>query len=101
MADTEGRGGLGWAVDAIPALENGSTIGIPSQPAILMPDGRIVEPDLRDAERMQTERSGHRQSLEQQFRQEKSRPYSVARIPLSVFITAATKLPSPSSRSAQ
>ena len=50
---TEGRGGLGWAVDAIPTLKNGSTIGIPSQPAILLPDGPIIKPDIRDAERMQ------------------------------------------------
>jgi len=50
---TEGRGGLGWAVDAVPTLKNGSTIGIPSPPAILMPDGNIIKPDIRDAERMQ------------------------------------------------
>ena len=50
---TEGRGGLGWAVDAVPTLKNGSTLGIPSPPAILMPDGRVVTPDIRDAERMQ------------------------------------------------
>lgn len=50
---TEGRGGLGWAVDAIPTLKNGSAIGIPSPPAILMPDGRVIKPDIRDAERLQ------------------------------------------------
>lgn len=50
---TEGRGGLGWAVDAVPTLKNGSTIGIPSPPAILMPDGRVVKPAIRDAERLQ------------------------------------------------
>lgn len=50
---TEGLRGLGWAVDALPTLKGGSTIGIPSQPAIWMPDGRIVLPDLRDAERLQ------------------------------------------------
>ncbi len=50
---TEGVRGLGWAVDAVPTLKGGSTIGIPSPPAILMPDGRLVTPDLRDAERMQ------------------------------------------------
>lgn len=50
---TEGRGGLGWAVNAVPTLKNGSSVGIPSQPAILMPDGRIIKPDIRDAERMQ------------------------------------------------
>jgi DNA (cytosine-5)-methyltransferase 1 len=50
---TEGIRGLGWAVDAVPTLKGGSTIGIPSPPAILMPGGSIVKPDLRDAERMQ------------------------------------------------
>lgn len=50
---TEGIRGLGWAVDAVPTLKGGSTIGIPSAPAIRMPDGRIVTPHLRDAERLQ------------------------------------------------
>jgi DNA (cytosine-5)-methyltransferase 1 len=50
---TEGSRGLGWAVDAVPTLKGGSTIGIPSPPAIWMPDGRIVVPDIRDAERLQ------------------------------------------------
>lgn len=50
---TEGLGGLGWAVDSVPTLKNGSTIGIPSPPAILMPDGRLIKPGIRDAERMQ------------------------------------------------
>lgn len=50
---TEGLRGLGWAVDAVPTLKNGSTIGIASPPAILLPDGRIVKPGLRTAERLQ------------------------------------------------
>ncbi len=50
---TEGRGGLGWAPNAIPTLKNGSTIGIPSPPAILLPSGKIIKPDIRDAERLQ------------------------------------------------
>ena len=50
---TEGIRGLGWAVDSVPTLKGGSTIGIPSPPAILFPDGRLGTPDLRDAERMQ------------------------------------------------
>jgi DNA (cytosine-5)-methyltransferase 1 len=50
---TEGTRGLGWASDAIPTLKNGSTIGIPSPPSILLPGGRIVKPDIRDAERLQ------------------------------------------------
>jgi DNA (cytosine-5)-methyltransferase 1 len=50
---TEGLGGLGWAVDAVPTLKNGSTIGIPSPPAILLPNGSLIKPSLRDAERLQ------------------------------------------------
>lgn len=50
---TEGLTGLGWAVDSIPTLKNGSTIGIPSPPAVLLPDGKIVKPSIRDAERLQ------------------------------------------------
>jgi DNA (cytosine-5)-methyltransferase 1 len=50
---TEGIRGLGWAVDAVPTLKGGSTVGIPSPPAILMPDGDVVMPDIRDAERLQ------------------------------------------------
>ena len=50
---TEGTRGLGWAVDAVPTLKGGSTIGIPSAPAILMPSGEVVTPDIRDAERLQ------------------------------------------------
>lgn len=55
---TEGVRGLGWAVDAVPTLKGGSTVGIPSPPAIRMPDGRIIKPDLSDAERLQGFRPG-------------------------------------------
>lgn len=50
---TEGVRGLGWAIDAVPTLKGGSTIGIPSPPAIWFPDGMIATPDIRDAERLQ------------------------------------------------
>lgn len=50
---TEGIRGLGWAVDAVPTLKGGSTLGIPSPPAIVLPGGEVVTPDLRDAERLQ------------------------------------------------
>ena len=51
---TEGLRGLGWAVDGVPTLKGGSTIGIPSPPAIWQPpSGEIVTPDIRDAERLQ------------------------------------------------
>jgi DNA (cytosine-5)-methyltransferase 1 len=50
---TEGFTGLGWAVDAVPTLKGGSTVGIPSPPAIRKVDRSIVTPDIRDAERLQ------------------------------------------------
>lgn len=50
---TEGTRGLGWAEDALPTLKGGSAVGIPSPPAIYLPDGQIATPDIRDAERLQ------------------------------------------------
>ena len=49
---TEGLRGLGWAVGAVPTLKGGSTIGIPSPPAIWTKAGSFVTPDIRDAERL-------------------------------------------------
>lgn len=50
---TEGIRGLGAGIDCVPTLKGGSTIGIPSAPAILLPNGRVVTTDIRDAERLQ------------------------------------------------
>jgi DNA (cytosine-5)-methyltransferase 1 len=51
---TEGSRGLGWAVDAVPTLKGGSTIGIPSPPGIWDPtDGSISTPSIEDVERLQ------------------------------------------------
>jgi DNA (cytosine-5)-methyltransferase 1 len=54
---TEGLRGLGWAQDAIPTLKGGSTIGIPSPPAVWLrdvPTGRqLVTPSVEDAEALQ------------------------------------------------
>ena len=50
---TEGLRGLGWAADAVPTLKNGSTVGIASPPAIMLTSGKVVTPDIRDAERLQ------------------------------------------------
>lgn len=56
---TEGRSGLGWALNAVPPLKNGSGLGIPSSPAIWFPDLRLIGTlDIRDAERLQGFRSG-------------------------------------------
>ncbi len=50
---TEGVRGLGWAVDAVPTIKGGSTIGIASPPAVWLKTGEIVTPGLADAERLQ------------------------------------------------
>lgn len=54
---TEGLGGIGWVPNGVPPLKGGSTIGIPSQPAIWRPAAgqgqRIVVPSIDDAEEMQ------------------------------------------------
>jgi len=50
---TEGAYAAGLSRNAIPPLKAGSTIGIPSPPAILFPTGLVGTPDLRDAERLQ------------------------------------------------
>ena len=50
---TEGLKGLGWAVDAVPTLKGGSTIGIPSAPAVWAVDDSIGTPHIEDAERLQ------------------------------------------------
>ena len=54
---TEGRTGIGWAVDAVPTLKGGSSVGIPSPPAIWVPDAppsrRFIKPGISDAEFLQ------------------------------------------------
>jgi DNA (cytosine-5)-methyltransferase 1 len=51
---TEGSRGIGWAADAVPTLKGGSRLGIPSPPAVWVPEtGEIGTIDLRDAERLQ------------------------------------------------
>lgn len=54
---TEGVRGLGWAKDAVPTLKGGSTLGIPSPPAIWLRHApltrRFVTPTISDAERLQ------------------------------------------------
>ena len=50
---TEGKRGLGWVKDAVPTIKGGSTLGIPSPPAIWNPSsGKFGTPSISDAERM-------------------------------------------------
>ncbi|MGH9087638.1 MAG: DNA cytosine methyltransferase [Acidimicrobiales bacterium] len=54
---TEGLRGLGWCRDGVPTLKGGSTIGIPSPPAVWLPYNqvgrRFVTPGIETAERLQ------------------------------------------------
>ena len=50
---TEGRAGVGLAVDAIPPLKVASGWGIPSTPAVLFPDGRVLLPSIEACEMLQ------------------------------------------------
>lgn len=54
---TEGLRGLGWARDAVPTIKGGSTVGIPSPPAIWNPNARlgrrVIVPMIEAAERLQ------------------------------------------------
>lgn len=56
---TEGRAGLGWAPNGTPTLKGGSSVGIPSLPAIwFRKSGKLVTPHICDAERLQGFRAG-------------------------------------------
>ena len=50
---TEGMRSFGWGVDCVPPIKCGSSVGVASPPAIRLPSGRYVTPDLRDTERLQ------------------------------------------------
>lgn len=51
---TEGRYGLGWAPNSVPTIKGGSSVGVPSPPAIwFRKSGLIGTPNIADAERLQ------------------------------------------------
>ena len=50
---TEGRSGVGFVLDAIPPIKAGSSLGIPSPPAALFPDGEVLMPGIAACERLQ------------------------------------------------
>lgn len=55
---SEGNNGHGWAHEAVPPLKSGSSAGGATPPAIVLPNGHVIKPDIRDAERLQGFRSG-------------------------------------------
>lgn len=50
---TEGRLGHGLTSDALPPIKSGSSVGIPSPPAVLLPSGEVCLPTIETAERVQ------------------------------------------------
>lgn len=88
---TEGTRGLGWAPSAVPTLKNGSTVGIPSPPAILLPDGRIIKPDIRDVERLQGFPSDWTVSAPERFRW--SLVGNAVSVPVAVWLGKRLKKP--------
>jgi DNA (cytosine-5)-methyltransferase 1 len=50
---TEGRSGVGTTVDGVPPIKIASTVGIPSAPAVLFPDGKVLTPSIEACERLQ------------------------------------------------
>lgn len=50
---TEGRSGVGTTVDGVPPIKIASTVGIPSAPAVLFPDGAVLTPSIEACERLQ------------------------------------------------
>lgn len=50
---TEGRSGVGLVADGIPPIKGGSAVGIPSPPAVLFPDGRVMMPSIEACEQLQ------------------------------------------------
>ena len=50
---TEGKSGHGLTGNAIPPIKSGSGLAIPSAPAVLLPNGRVVSLPISVAERLQ------------------------------------------------
>lgn len=55
---TEGTYATGITENGVPPLKTGSTIGIPSPPAIILSNGTVGTPTIGDAERLQGFRKG-------------------------------------------
>jgi DNA (cytosine-5)-methyltransferase 1 len=51
---TEGKRGIGWAIDSVPTIKGGSGLGIPSPPAVFSTRHNLAGTiSIEDAERMQ------------------------------------------------
>jgi len=95
---TEGNTGLGWAVDSVPPLKGGSTLHIPSPPAIWFPRRRLIAtPAIEDAERLQGFASGWTDISEEDPRGARKRWKMVGNavsVPMAKWIAERLTLPS-------
>lgn len=103
---TEGVRGLGWARDAVPTLKGGSTIGIPSPPAIWNSNGpadrRLVTPTIEDAEALQGFPRGWTEPADEVSRRKGTRWKLVGNaVTVGVFRWVGERLSAPGSHSVQ
>lgn len=71
---TEGKRGLGWAESSVPPIKGGSTIGIPSPPAVWQPENKHFGTiSINDAERLQGFTSGWTDVFDGDKKAEKAR----------------------------
>jgi len=71
---TEGNRGVGWTIDAVPPLKGGSSVHIPSPPAIwTVASGAFRTPGIEDAERLQGFEAGWTSAAREQPRGERDR----------------------------
>lgn len=62
---TEGKIGLGWVENGIPPIKGGSGLGIPSPPAVWIPEtGDFGKPSIGDAEKLQGFPKGWTEAVE-------------------------------------
>jgi DNA (cytosine-5)-methyltransferase 1 len=93
---TEGRSGIGLTVDGIPPLKVGSSLGIPSAPAVLFPDGEVLMPSVDTCEQLQGFPSGWTTTNNQHTRNKNPRWRMVGNavsVPVAQWVAERTKLP--------
>jgi DNA (cytosine-5)-methyltransferase 1 len=91
---TEGNRGIGWGLDCIPPLKGGSGLGIPSAPAILDRNGRLLIPDIRDAERLQGFPEGWTRAAKEKFDRQRWRLVGNAvSVPVATWLGRGLKKP--------
>jgi len=93
---TEGKNALGLINDGVPTLKAGSTIGIPSAPAIVFPDGEVCTPDICDAERLQGFPANWTKAAEKKYKASSRWKLVGNAITVDVVTWIAKKMKSPS-----